>query len=430
MNTEKICNPLILRIEVEKLKEPERKLRKHKPEKIKKLARLIKENGIFIPIVIDKEQKIVTGYARYLAAKELGLEKVPAIDASHLTAEQLRAYAIADNKMTETAKWDIDALKFEFKELQELDFDLSLTAFEIPEIDFIIQDSKKNNKNESIETIPDDLNIEKRVNTGDIWQLGKHRLLCGNALDIQNYGLLLKDIRPVMVLTDPPYNLAVKDICGNGKIQHKEFAMASGEMSSEEFAGFLGAIFNNLMQYTIDGSLHYIFMDWRHVLEILTAGKCYSEFKNLCVWNKMVGGQGSFYRSQHELVFVFKNGMGKYINNIQLGKFGRYRTNVWDFKGVHVSNPENKDDLKFHPTCKPVKMLEEVILDASNPDDAVLDCFAGSGSTLLACENTNRVCYAIELEPNYCDVILHRFEQLTGEKVQLVSTLEENKGGQ
>ena len=402
MNTEKICNPLILRIEVEKLKEPERKLRKHKPENIKKFARLIKENGIFIPIVIDKEQKIVTGYARYLAAKELGLEKVPAID----------------------------ALKFEFKELQELDFDLSLTAFEIPEIDFIIQDSKKNNKNESIETIPDDLNIEKRVNTGDIWQLGKHRLLCGNALDIQNYGLLLKDIRPVMVLTDPPYNLAVKNICGNGKIQHKEFAIASGEMSSEEFTGFLGAIFNNLMQYTIDGSLHYIFMDWRQVLEILTAGKCYSEFKNLCVWNKMVGGQGSFYRSQHELVFVFKNGMGKYINNIQLGKFGRYRTNVWDFKGVHVSNPENKDDLKFHPTCKSVKMLEEVILDASNPDDAVLDCFAGSGSTLLACENTNRVCYAIELEPHYCDVILHRFEQLTGEKVQLVSTLEENKGGQ
>ena len=280
---DKISNPLILRIKVEKLKEPERKLRKHKPEKIKKLARLIKENGIFIPIVIDKEQKIVTGYARYLAAKELGLEKVPAIDASHLTAEQLRAYAIADNKMTETAKWDIDALKFEFKELQELDFDLSLTAFEIPEIDFIIQDSKENNKSEFIETRQDELNIEKRVNAGDIWQLGKHRLLCGNALDIQNYGLLLKDIRPVMVLTDPPYNLAVKNICGNGKIQHKEFAMASGEMSSEEFTGFLGAIFNNLMQYTIDGSLHYIFMDWRHVLEILTAANVILNLK-ICVF--------------------------------------------------------------------------------------------------------------------------------------------------
>lgn len=238
----------------------------------------------------------------------------------------------------------------------------------------------------------------------------------------------MSDNLATMVLCDPPFNLKIAgNVCGKGKIKHEEFKMASGEMSEAEFIVFLKTFINHLISYSKDGALHYLFIDWRHSFELLTAGKAYSELKNICVWNKLVGGMGSLYRSQHELVFVFKNGTEKHINNVQLGKFGRNRTNVWDYKGVRVTNPENSGDLKFHPTCKPVSMLSEAILDASNPSDAVLDCFAGSGSTLLACEKTDRVCYAMEIEPHYCDVVIHRWEAMSGNKAEFLSNIEDNK---
>lgn len=414
-------------IEVEKLQANPKELRFHKPKKVERLAKSIKTTGILIPIVVSNGI-IVAGNARFMAVKLLGLKQVPVIDASNLTEEQLRAYAIADNKFTIDAEWNLPMLQIELADLRAINFDFELTNFEIPEIDCIIQDVASKDENEAEELVVDELNIEKKVKSGDLYQLGKHRLFCGDALLDESYKLLMGTSLAAMVLCDPPFNVKISGhVCGNGKIQHEEFAMASGEMTSEEFTKFLRTTFENLKAYSADNSLHYHFMDWRHIPEISDAGRCYAELKNLCIWNKMVGGQGSHYRSQHELVFVFKNGTGKYINNIQLGKFGRYRTNVWDYKGVHVSNPENKDDLKFHPTVKPIILLGDAILDASNPGDTVLDCFLGSGSTLLACEKVDRVCYAMELEPHYCDVAIHRWEALTGEKAVFMSNIENNK---
>lgn len=413
---------------VEELRENPTELRTHKPKKIERLKKSIQESGIFVPMVVNKEV-IVAGNLRFKVAKMLGLKEVPVIDASNLTEEQLRAYAIADNKFTIDAEWNLQVLQVELADLRAMNFDLELTNLEVPEIDCIIQkaeinDSKKETEYEE-DIVLDENKIEKRVKPGDLIQIGRHRLFCGNALLLESYKFLLGTILAVMVLTDPPFNVKINGhVCGNGQIQHEEFAMASGEMSENEFIEFLRTFIRHLIRYSINGSLAYIFMDWRHALALLTAGKEYSELKNICIWNKQAGGMGSLYRSQHELVFVFKNGTEKHRNNIQLGKFGRNRTNVWDYKGVHVTNPKNKDDLKFHPTCKPVPLLADAILDASNPGDAVLDCFAGSGSTLLACEKTDRVCYAMELEPHYCDVIIHRWEALTGQKAVIIGNIE------
>ena len=414
-------------IEVEKLQANPKELRIHKPKKIAQLAKSIQKTGIFIPIVINNGV-IVAGNARYIAGKSLGIKSIPAIDASNLSEEELRAYAIADNKFTIDAEWNLPVLQVELAELRAINFNFELTNFEIPEIDCIIQSSDSKKEKETEESAVDDLNIEKRVKPGDLFKLGRHTLFCGNALLDESYKFLMGSVSATMVLCDPPFNVKIGGhVCGKGKIKHEEFKMASGELSETEFIEFLKTFISHLISYSKDGALHYLFMDWRHVFEILTAGKAYSELKNICIWNKLVGGMGSCYRSQHELVFVFKNGTKKHINNVQLGKFGRNRTNVWDYKGVHVTNPENSGDLKFHPTCKPVSMLSDAILDASNPGDIVLDCFAGSGSTLLACEKTDRVCYAMEIEPHYCDVVIHRWESITGQKAELLSNIESTK---
>lgn len=418
-------------VEVENLQANPKELRIHKPKKIERLAKSIKTTGIFIPIVVNNGI-VVAGNARLMAAKLLELKQVPVIEASNLTDEQLRAYAIAENQSTIDAEWNLPILQIELAELRKINFDLELTNIEIPKIDCIIQGtiSKDKEEKDSEETAVDELNIEKRVKQGDLVKLGRHRLFCGNALSAESYKFLMGAILAVMVLTDPPFNVKIGGhVCGNGKIQHEEFAMANGEMTEAEFIEFLKAVIWHLMNHSTNGSLAYIFMDWRHSFELLTAGKAYSELKNICVWNKLTGGMGSMYRSQHEFCFVFKNGTEKHVNNVQLGKFGRNRCNVWDCKGVRVTNPENKDDLKYHPTCKPVNLLAEAILDASNPEDAVLDAFAGSGSALLACEKTDRVCYAMELEPHYCDVVIHRWEALTGQKAEIIGNIEDLEGG-
>jgi len=413
--------------EVEKLQANPKELRIHKPKKIERLAKSIKTTGIFVPIVVNNGI-IVAGNARFMAAKLLGLNQVPVIEASNLTEKQLRAYAIADNKFTIDAEWNLPVLQIELADFRTINFDFELTNFEIPEIDCIIQSATPKEENDAGESAVDELNIEEKVKSGDLWQLGRHKLFCGNSLLAESYKTLMGDTRAAMVLTDPPFNVKIGGhVCGNGKIQHEEFAMASGEMTEAEFIEFLKTFILHLINYSINGSLSYIFMDWRHSFELLSAGKAYSELKNVICWNKLVGGMGSLYRSQHEFCFVFKNGTERHVNNIQLGKFGRNRTNVWDYKGVRVSNPENKDDLKFHPTCKPVNLLADAILDASNPGDAVLDCFAGSGSTLLACEKTDRICYAMELEPHYCDIVIHRWEAMSGQKAEIVGNIENVK---
>lgn len=249
---------------------------------------------------------------------------------------------------------------------------------------------------------------------GDIWEIGLHRLICGDALDPEAYTQLLAGESAQMAFTDPPYNVPINGhVSGLGKIRHREFAMASGEMDEATFTGFLSSVFTNMANSSRKGAIQYICMDWRHIIEMMTAGtKAYSNFLNLCVWAKTNGGMGSLYRSQHELVFVFKAGDSPHINNVELGRHGRNRTNVWNYPGINSFGKDRDSDLALHPTVKPVALVMDAILDCSKRKGIILDPFAGSGTTLVAAEKTGRLGFGIELDPRYCDVIVRRMQSL------------------
>ncbi|HEU5046641.1 MAG TPA: DNA methyltransferase [Rickettsiales bacterium] len=397
--------------------------RTHSDRQVTQIARSIREFGFNNPIITDNAGMVIAGHGRLLAAKQLGLAEVPVICLDHMSESQKKAYILADNKLAEKAGWDKEILKIELEGLLafDADIDLTITGLETPEIDLLFHEPAVKQAKNPIDELPLDSTITPQVCKGDLWQLGGHRLYCGDSLQQESFNILMGDKRADLVFIDPPYNVAIDGhVCGSGKIKHAEFAYASGEMTPKEFMGFLTKSFELLVHFSQDGSLHYICMDWRHVLEISSAGTgVYDSLKNICVWNKQLGGMGSLYRSQHEFVFVFKHGKAPHVNNIELGKHGRYRTNIWDYPGVHANNG-HKDDLKLHPTVKPVQMIADAIIDSSRQGSIILDSFAGSGSTLLAAEKTKRKAYVIEYEPHYCDVILYRYEKLTGVKPVLL----------
>ena len=420
-------------IETTKIKPYERNARIHVDKHIDEIVNSINTFKFTNPILIDENYIILAGHGRWLAAKKLNLEKVPCIQIDYLNEAQKKAYRITDNKLTINGAWDENLLGLEFKDLSELnlDFNLDVTGFSIPEIDFKIQSldvPTENNPEDDIPEIDETIIVSK---PGDIWKLDKHIIYCGDSLDPESFKKIMGQDKAQMIFTDAPYNVKIKGhVCGNGKIQHEEFAMASGEMTSVEFIEFLKKAFINLKNNSTDGSLHYLCMDWRHIFEITSAcNDVYTEMKNLCVWNKTMGGMGSLYRSKHELIFVYKNGTAKHINNVELGKNGRNRTNVWDYPGVNAFG-ENHDDLKLHPTVKPVAMIKDAILDVTNRKNIVLDCFLGSGSTLIACEKTDRICRGIELEPKYIDVIIKRWQGITGKQaINLINNKSFNEMG-
>lgn len=396
--------------------------RVHNAKQIEKIKNSIMQFGFTAPILVDEEKNIVAGHARYEAMKKLNAVQIPTIQLENLTPEQIKAYRIADNRLAEDAQWDSDILKIEFKELLELDFDITDTGFEIPEIDSLtielIGDENKQDEDKEVYSLLD--SIPQKVKKNDLWILGEHKIFCGDTLDPDSFKCLLMTEKAEIIVTDPPYNVKIKGhVCGNGKIQHTDFKMASGEMTESEFMDFTQKFMENLRESSTDGSLHYIFIDWRGLKTFLTAGEQYDELKNICVWDKTTGGMGSLYRSQHEFVCVFKNGKNPHINNIQLGHNGRYRTNVWSVKGMNVQNKQAQELFKLHPTVKPVGLLSDILLDASSPGGIVLDCFGGSGSTLIACEKTKRKARLIELDEKYCNAIIYRWEKLTGRKAEL-----------
>lgn len=395
----------------------------HNRAHVAKIRESIREFGFINPVLLDEDLEIIAGHGRVAAAQDAGMSDIPAIILSHLTDAQKRAYRIADNKLTELGKWSIELLNLEFNELSnlDLDFNLEITGFETAEIDLILDgDKASDSKADAVPALSDE---DRRCHRGDIWKLGRHTIVCGDALNAESYVALMGDDRAQMVLTDAPYNVKVKSIGSMGKIKHDEFAMASGEMTPAEFTEFLSTFMRHAKEYSANGSLHYLFMDWKHVGEMTTAGAAvYDDFKNICVWNKTNGGMGSLYRSKHELCFIYKSGTAPHINNIELGAHGRYRTNVWDYAGANAFGM-GKDDLKLHPTVKPVPMLRDAILDVTRRGDIVLDCFLGSGSTLIACEQTGRICRGIELEEKYCDVTIKRFETLTGCKAEKIGEI-------
>lgn len=395
-----------------------RNARVHSQKQIAQIAASIRTFGFNNPVLIDNEGTIIAGHGRVAAAKLLGLEVVPVIRLEHMSEAQKRAYILADNKLAEKAGWDAEILAIELQNLldTEFKFDLTVTGFEMPEIDVLIAGlDAKPAMPDPADAVPA-LMPAAVTQHGDLWQIGPHRLVCGDSLQPATYDRLLKGELAQMIFTDPPYNVAIDGhVSGLGKVQHREFAMASGEMSVAEFTAFLTKVFGNLVRVSADGAIHFIAMDWRHMTEVLEAGrKNFSELKNLCIWAKTNGGMGSLYRSQHELFFVFKSGTATHINNVELGKFGRYRTNIWTYAGANAFGATRDDDLAMHPTVKPVALVSDAILDCSKRKGIVLDSFAGSGTTLVAAHKTGRCGYGIELDPLYCDVIVRRMSKITG----------------
>ena len=400
---------------IARIKPHPRNARTHTRSQIRQIAQSIKTFRWTFPILLDGNDRIIAGHARFEAAKLLGLTDVPIIRRSDMSEAQLRAYCIADNKLAERAGWDTALLKLEFEEILQLDseFDLTVTGIELGELDVIL-DAGSDPAADAIPAI--DPKTPTVTRPGDLWLLGKHRLLCGDARNAESYARLMDRKRAQMVFTDPPYNVPIDGHTGGlGQIHHEDFAMARGEMSEPEFIAFLDSVLGHLVQHSIEGSIHFVCMDWGHTYELLTAGRNrYQELKNLCVWNKTNGGMGTFYRSKHELVFVFKKGIAAHINNFELGQHGRHRTNVWDYAGVNTLKPDRMAELKMHPTVKPVALVADAIKDCSKRNGIILDPFAGSGTTAIAAEQTGRLCYALELDPRYVDTAVHRWEKLVG----------------
>ena len=390
-----------------------RNARTHSKKQVRQIADSIVQFGFTNPVLIDETGTILAGHGRVSAAKLLGMNDVPCLRFDHMTEAEKRAYVLADNKLALNAGWDEDLLAAELGALMsdDLEFDVELTGFSIAEIDTLMDSVAPEEEGDPAdEAVPDA--APARVRPGDIWQLGRHRLICGDAIDADTITSLMDGETATMIFTDPPYNVPIDGHVGNsGKTQHREFAMASGEMSASQFTQFLRRAFRNLADHSIDGSIHFICMDWRHMGEMLQAGQgVYHGLKNLIVWAKDNGGMGTFYRSRHELIFAFKKGDAPHINTFELGQHGRYRTNVWEYRGVNTMRAGRMEELALHPTVKPVQMIADAIRDVSGRGDIVLDVFGGSGSTLIAAEKTGRRARLCEFDEIYCDRIIARWE--------------------
>ncbi|MCA0930065.1 site-specific DNA-methyltransferase [Ruegeria profundi] len=400
-------------VQIKNLKPWARNARTHSKKQVRQIADSIKQFGFTNPVLIDEGGTILAGHGRVAAAQLLDMHDVPCLRFDHMTEAEKRAYVLADNKLALNAGWDEDLLAAELGALMsdDLEFDVGLTGFTIAEIDSLMEAVEPEEEGDPAdEAVPTE--VPARVRPGDIWQLGRHRLICGDALDAQTIASLMDGQTATMVFTDPPYNVPINGHVGNsGKTQHREFAMASGEMSASEFTRFLRRAFRNLVDHSVDGSIHFICMDWRHMGEILAAGQgVYNDLKNLIVWAKDNGGMGTFYRSRHELIFAFKKGDAPHINTFELGQHGRYRTNVWQYRGVNTMRVGRMEELALHPTVKPVQMIADAVRDVSGRGDIVLDVFGGSGSTLIAAEKTGRRAYLCEFDEIYCDRIIARWE--------------------
>ncbi len=370
-----------------------------------------------MPIVVDEPRNIIAGHGRYAAAQKLGLDKVPVIAVSGLSPAKKRALALADNKIAENAGWDREILAVELPELSELlisdNLDISITGFAAAEIDQIVVDFETDT--DAADAVDDTLLDQPSVTQpGQLWQLGAHRILCGDARDPAMLERLMDGGKAAMAFLDPPYNVRVRDIVGRGRVQHTEFAMASGEMSQSEFVAFLTEVLRAAAAVSNNGAVHCVCMDWRHIADLLAAGhSVYGELLNLAVWVKNNAGQGSFYRSQHELVAIFRVGDAAHLNNIELGRHGRNRSNVWHYAGANTFRAGRLEELHAHPTVKPIALVADAIRDCTQRGEIVLDTFSGSGTTLLAAERVGRRGFVLEIEPRFVDVAIRRWQALT-----------------
>jgi DNA modification methylase len=394
--------------------------RTHSDKQLVILQSSIGAYGFTNPVLVDETGVILSGHGRVQAALAMGLASVPTRVISGLSAASKRAYVLGDNKIAQLSAWNPDLLKSEMELLIEDDFDFEATGFSTAEVDLMFEDST----GDPADLLPEDVVDEVITRRDDMWVLGAHRLYCGDALQLSSFACVMAGALAEMAITDPPYNVPINGhVCGNGKVKHKEFAMAAGEMSSGQFSAFLQTTLSHVRDVSADGAISFVCMDWRHAPELLEAAKpLFGAPRQMCVWVKDNAGMGTFYRSQHELVYVFKKGDAPHINNFELGQHGRYRTNVWQYPGVNTFKGKGYELLKLHPTVKPVGLIADAIRDCSHRKGIVLDPFAGSGTVLLAAERTGRYARAIEFDAHYVDVAIHRWQRLTGGQAVLEAT--------
>lgn len=399
----------------------------HPDRQINALVRAIKEAGFIAPVIIDRNNCIVAGHARVLAALKAGVEMIPAVRVEHLNDHQLRALMLADNRISELGTVDQQLLAQNLKLLTVEGIDLNVeaaTAFTMGEIDVILG-VVGDAGNDDPDDAPVAIENGPAVNClGDLWSLGdRHRLACGSSLDPEIWKLLMGSDKATMSCSDFPYNVKIRGNVSN-RAGVREFAMASGEMDRDEFTEFEESAFRLIAAHSEPASMHMAFTDWRHLAEMQTAGEAvFSELKNVCIWDKGRGSMGSLYRSQHELIFIWKLGRGRSRNNVQLGRFGRNRSNVWPYPGVGSFRHSDEGDLlALHATPKPVRMIADAILDVSSRGDIVIDAFLGSGTTIIAAERVGRRCFGIEIDPHFADIIVRRFERHSGEAAVHIPT--------
>jgi DNA modification methylase len=415
----------ITEMQVGKLQPNKRNARTHSKKQIEQIANSVLRFGWTYPILVDEHGDILCGVGRWLAAQKLGLAEVPVIVLSNLGDTEKRALALADNKVAANSGWDRKILAAELGELAvllpEINLSIEITGFEAAEIDSLMGDLI-DPELDPADTFPEIAQIPISRKT-DLWLLGRHRLICGDACSDADVRALMGRERAAMVCADSPYNICIAATVGRGKIKHREFASASGEMSPAQFTQFLTDWMMLAAQYSVLGALIFAFMDWRHLGEILAAGRqVFSELKQLIVWAKTNAGQGSHYRSQHELIFMFKNGNGPHQNNIQLGRYGRHRSNLWSYAGVNTFRTGRLDDLSVHPTVKPIALVADAMRDCSRRNDIILDPFMGSGTTILAAERVGRRGYGLEIDPLYVDVAIRRWQDFTKQDAILKTT--------
>jgi DNA modification methylase len=409
---------------IDQLKPDPGNARQHSAKQIRQIARSIEAFGFNVPILVDAERNVIAGHGRLLAAKRLGWTEVPTTRLDHLSESQRRAFMIADNRLAEVAVWDDRLLAEQLNALAsvELSFDIETIGFDIAEIDLRIKSLHAKDGDAKEPTIAEATgpNVSR---VGDLWLLGRHKVRCGDARDEVAHDLLMGTERASAVFSDPPYNVPIDGhVSSLGNIRHREFVMAAGEMTEEAFAVFLFAALERMKASSRPGSLAYVCMDWAHMPELLGGARSAQlEMLNLCVWTKPNAGMGGLYRSQHELVFVLKLGSGRHRNKVQLGAYGRHRSNVWAYAtGPGFGRAGEEGHLTaLHPAVKPIAMVADAILDVTRRGDIVLDPFLGSGTTLMASERTGRRCYGLELDPLYCDVIVRRWQAYTGAKARL-----------
>lgn len=412
---------------LDQIKPSDNNPRSHSKKQIKQIAASIERFGFNGVIVINKSGMIIAGHGRLEAARLIGMKTVPCVRVTHLKPAEEMAYRIADNQIALSGRWIREELAVQLAELEvtlpELDLDISITGFDVGELDALFADHKDPVADPEDEVTFAESTAHAVTRPGDIWTMGQHRLICGDARDDDVVAALMDGKVADQVLTDPPFNVAVNGhVGGRGRRKHAEFANASGEMSDSEYRRFLVESVDRMIMAAREGALIYIFIDWRHVEVVCDVGRSLDlSLVNICVWSKTTPGQGTFYRSAHELIVVFQKPGGDLQNNIALGKYGRSRTNVWTFAAPNKFKAAD-DPLAGHPTPKPVAMIAEAIKDASKRGGIVLDSFLGSGTTVLAAEKVGRKGYGVECDPTYCDLSITRWQSFTGRDAILAET--------